>query len=222
MAAQLTEAGNILMRSLFEIHKILKSHEKLEPRVLAHHVVRGASALPQVLQRARQSPEDTDNENLKTVVTIVSRSITSLIAAFNKLNAPGADVQGHVIYALAKMYGKLVDFLGELAISEAKIMTDEECASSQRKQSPSKSQPKQPKSPKVKDNLILNMMTGLLCKIIDALDPKVDSHKALFEGCAYVTLNKLGSQMFLLVFGHRRGSTMEEELARSTPPDGIE
>ncbi|KAK3721561.1 hypothetical protein LTR37_003117 [Vermiconidia calcicola] len=226
--AELGEAGNILMRRLYQVHSLLQSHNKTEAPVLAQQLMGAAAALPQVIQRAVQrhnSTPNADDNALKTVLTAAGSSFLLLITAFSRLShvTDGPTVQGHVTYALVQMYSRLVDCFRELSLLEArKTMKVESSTSCHTKQSLSKAKGKHAKTIGIKDNTPLSMMTSFMSSAVDGLDPKVDTHKALFEGLAYVVISELGSRLYKLVFGHDRGATIEQEITTSGQPDDIE
>jgi hypothetical protein len=130
---------------------------------------------------------------------------------------------GQAIYALVQMYSKLLDCLDAISTSEIRRAAVETSSPVKLKQaSPSKAKAKQQKQINIKDNAALNLLTKLLCSIIDSLDPKVDVHKSLYEGFAYVLLKRLGERLYLLIFGHAQGPTIEDEIAAYNEADEIE
>ena len=90
------------------------------------------------------------------------------------------------------------------------------------KQPPSKAKAKQAKAPALKDHRVLNVLTGFLCSVMDNLDSKDASHQALFEGFAFLILEKLGSRLYVIVFGHSRPALIEEDIGASMQADEIE
>ncbi|KAK4546368.1 hypothetical protein LTR36_002045 [Oleoguttula mirabilis] len=228
--ADVGEIGNILMRSLFQVHAVLKSHHRTEASVLAHHLIRAASALPQVVhqivelgsRRAISGPA-----LLKSNLTAAGRAVASLIVGITRLSyvTGGAKVLGQVVYWYVKMYASLLSALEEASEGAAKAAVALEIAGPAEKKagsSKAKGKAQQPKAVNLKDNPTLNTITCFLCGIIDLLDPKVDAHKALFEGFAYSTLNKLGARLYTCVFGRARGASLEDEIASNNQPDEIE
>ena len=214
------------MRTLYQVQALLRSTNKPDPPVLAYHLERAASALPQVIQRTLDRDDDgsnSDAELLRPILSAASRTLMVLMAGFNRLShvADGAEVQGHVIYAFVQMYGKLVESFENISISEIRKSSTIGCGS-ERKQLTSKTKTKQPKLANPRGNTTLNTMSSFLCGIVDNLDAKTTAHKALYEGFAYVVLNELGERLYVLVFGHRRGATIEDEITFSTQPDEIE
>ena len=216
------------MRSFYRVQLILRNRSKPEAPVLANELVQAAAAVPQVIHKAIEAEDlgvDSDGDFLSSVLTATSRSILSLIVGFNRLtNIPnGVEVQGHVTYAFVKMYVKLMGALDESSQAEMrKSITKDTVPSIAKKQSPSKSKAKQPTGVNIKDNGRLNLLTKFLCNVIDLLDPKIEVQKALFEGFAYAVFEMLGTKLYVLVFGHDRGATIEEDIAISSRPDGIE
>jgi hypothetical protein len=121
------------------------------------------------------------------------------------------------------MYSKLLQCLDAISTLEVRRSAVETSSSVKRKPaSPSKTEAKQQKQTNIKDNAALNLMTKLLCSVIDGLDPKIDVHKSLYEGFAYVVLKRLGERLYLLIFSHARGPTIEDEIAAYNEADEIE
>ncbi|KAK5136925.1 hypothetical protein LTR08_001432 [Meristemomyces frigidus] len=224
------EIGNILMRSLFQVHATLKSHRRTEAGVLAHHLVLAAAALPQVVHTIVDESFKralTGAEMLKSNLAAAGRAVASLVVGINRLahTAEGADVQGQVIYAYVSLFASLLGTLEKASEGEAKkAVSTEAVAMAEKKTAPSKAKGRaqQPKAVNLKDIPTLNALTSFLCGILDLLDPKVEVHKALFEGFAYSALNKLGARLYICVFGQARSASIEAQIQRSNAPDEIE
>lgn len=222
--------GNILMRSLFQVHGILKSHNRIEASALAHHLVRAASTLPQVIQQVVEKSlkrSNTGPDSLKSNLAAAGRAVASLIVGITTLNhvSGGTEVLGQVTYWYVKMYASFLATLAEASEGAAKAAAAHELGSAVEKKSTAtrtKGKAQQPKAFNLKDNPMLNAITCFVCGLIDLLDANVDAHKALFEGFAYGTLNTLGARLYTCVFGHTRGVNLEADIARSNLPDEIE
>ena len=218
------------MRSLYQAHAVLKSHNRTEAAVLAHHLVRAASALPQVVQQAVKASfarPFTGHEVLKATLTAAGRAAVSLIVGINRLShtASGAEFLGQVVYAYVQMLAGLLSTLeeaSELEAKRAKTQSNTACADKRPTTSKGKATAQQPKQPNIKDVASLNTLTRFLCGIIGILDAKEDVHKQLFEGFVYCTLNKLGARLYTCVFGQARGPTIVDEITMSNQPDDIE
>lgn len=217
------------MRSFYQVNAILKSNQKTNPAILAHECIRAAAAIPQAVQKVSQPPDPTsaiDVDNLKLVLTACSRAIISLIMGFNRLSnvIDGDKVQGKVTHAYVTMYSKIVDMLSETSKHEATATDDAQTAPGvDSSKSSSKSKTKQPlKSASIKNNATLSAISTFLCSIIENLNPNIEAHKSLFEGFAFAILEKLGSCMYILTFGHQRGQTLEMEIANANKADDIE
>lgn len=125
------------------------------------------------------------------------------------------------------MFSRILDAFGQASEAAAKKTRTADAAPAAPGKTPSTSKSKanaqQAKSTgNLKNIPTLNSITVLLCSIINQLDAKLDVHKALFEGFAYSTLNKLGAQLYTCVFGQSRGETIEAEIATSHLSDEIE
>ena len=191
--------------------------------------MRAAASLSQVVQKATQHPNSTDNSDidfLSSVLTAAGRATRSLITGINRLShvVDGVEVQSHVTYAYVQMYRKLLEAFAQVSLTEVSKSVSGQSSGSlgKNKQSPSKANPKQQRPLNASDAPRLNLLAKFLCSLIDNLDPKVEAHKSLFEGCAYFILDRVGSRLYMAAFGHCRGETMEKEIAASQHIDEIE
>ncbi|KAI7254091.1 NAD(P)-binding protein [Hortaea werneckii] len=222
--SEIGETGDVLLRNLYQIHVAMKSHHRNDPNILAHHLVRAASKLPQVvihtLSECVKRPK-AGLDLLKSNLRAANRAVMSLISGLSRLSnaANGADVQGRLIYAYVRMFSSLIEALGEASsreISKPLVGSEERPNTSKGKKKSENAKPAN-----LKDRPTLNALTSFLCGILDLLDPKVEAHGSLFEGFAYAVLNKLGSRLYTLVFEHARASTLEAEIARANEPEEI-
>ncbi|KAI7262899.1 sure-like protein [Hortaea werneckii] len=223
--SEIGEIGDVLLRNLYQIHAAMKSHHRNDPNMLAYHLVRAASTLPQVvIQSVAEcvNPPTPGKSLLQSNLRAANRAVTSLISGLSRLSnaANGAEVQGRVIYAYVRMFSNLIGAMGEASSREI----DQPLAGSGERPNTSKGKKKSEhaKPANLKDRPTLNALTSFLCGILDLLDPKVEAHCSLFEGFAYAVLDKLGSRLYTLVFGHARAPTLEAEIARANEPEGIE
>lgn len=217
--------GDVLLRNLYQIHAAMRPHHRNDPNILAYHLVQAASTLPQVVARTISecfNRQGAGRDLLKSNLRAATRAVVSLISGLNRLTnaADGAEVQGRVIYAYARMFSELIEALGEASSCE---ITKPLAGSEQRPStSKGKKRSEHAKPANLKDRPTLNTLTAFLCGILDLLDPKVEAHANLFEAFAYTVLNKLGSRLYTLVFGHARAPTLEAEIARANEPDKAE
>ena len=182
------------MRALYQTHASLKSRDLTEPVILAHHLVRAASALPQVVHKLIKqslSAPVADPSSMKFALTATTRSVLSLVVGINRLSraANGAEVLGSVVYAFVQMFSSLLNALEKGAALEIELaMRAEFDPSSSQTLSSSKSKAKakikQSKSAGPKDNATLSIITSFLCSVIDLLNANSEVHQSLFEGFA--------------------------------------
>lgn len=169
--------------------------------------------------------EATDMLLFKAVLNAADRAVKLLLDGLRRLpNSHGsAEVTGHVKYAYVQMYSSLLECLDAMATLDVNRTEKEAYAATVgKKASPPKAKAKQQKQTNIKDNAALNLVTKLLCSIVDGLDPKLDVHRSLYEGFAYVILKRLGVTLYLLVFGHSRGATIEDEIRTYNEVDEID
>ncbi|KAI6855792.1 hypothetical protein KC338_g8705 [Hortaea werneckii] len=222
--SEIGEIGDTLLRNLYQIHAAMKSHHRNDPNILAHHLVRAASKLPQVvihtLSEFDKRPE-AGLDLLKSNLRAANRAVMSLISGLSRLSnaANGAEVQGGVIYAYVRMFSNLIEALGEASSRDISkpLAGSEEMPSTNK--GTKKSENAKPAN--LKDRPTLNALTSFLYGILDLLDPKVEAHGSVFEGFAYAVLNKLGSRLYALVFGHARAPTLEAEIVRANEGEQI-
>ena len=217
------------MRALYQTHVALKSRNRAEAVVLAHHLISAAKSLPQVVnQLIKRSLSGTvDSIQMKTTLTASSRAMSSLTVGVNRLShaAGGVDVQGSVLYAYVQMFSSLLDNVDEISASETRravgqdITVSTSTSSNVRKK---EARVKQPKSTNVKENVILSALTAFMCSTIDLLNGNLEVHHSLFEGFAYCVMKKLGARLYTTTFGQPRGATIEDEIAASIVPDEID
>lgn len=211
------------MRSLYQTHTILNRNQRTDPASLAHHLVRAASALPQVVNQATKlglRRPGLGADDSRSTLMAAGRAAASLLVAIKRLGhvATGAEVEGQVIYAYVQMFKKLLQGVEEASATTIEEGSIERLKMATKAASPEKTKAKtKSKEPKqansFKDQPTVNAITILLCGIVDALDPETPSHKALFEGFAHSTFTKLGGRLYITVFGHARGVSIEEEIA---------
>lgn len=220
--------GKILLRSLYVVQTQIKVHQAIDTSVFIHHLIKAATTIPQVVQiviSAQVSTDDLDFQLLNTILNAMDRSINILLTGIRRLSQAreATETPGQAIYALIQMYSKLLDCLNTIAVSEAKTPPIKTSSSVKKKQaSPSKAKMKHQKQTNIKDNAALDLMTKLLCNIIDGLDPETNVHKSLYEGLVFIILQRLGRRLYLLIFGHPRGPTIEDEIKAFNEPDEIE
>ena len=106
------------MRSLFQAVAELKSRQRTDPATLAHHLMRSAEFLPQVVKAAVDASfgrPDSGLHVLRSTLTAASRTWAMLISGINRLQyvADGNEVSGQVIYAYVHMYSNLLHLMEE-------------------------------------------------------------------------------------------------------------
>ncbi|KAK3679977.1 hypothetical protein LTR78_000354 [Recurvomyces mirabilis] len=219
-SSRLTVSGNILMHSLFQMHAVLKGPAKVEPAVLARHLIRTASALPQVMQQAvvvQFASEQSNLNVLKSTLNAAARATTMLIVGVTRLSnlADSIEVHGQVIYACVHMFANLLDLVATASAAEMRKADQiNSVLSTNQRPTTSKGKTKTvlPKQVNLKDVPSLNAIVCFLCGIPDLFDPKSDLHRQLFEGFAYCLLNKLGSRLYACNFGRTRGPSIADEI----------
>ncbi|KAK0302837.1 hypothetical protein LTR01_008511 [Friedmanniomyces endolithicus] len=226
--AEVGEIGNILMRGLYETYNLSKHPNRSEASVLAYHLVRTASALPHVVQQAiktRFTQLSSGHEVLKTTLTAAGKVVVSLVVGLDRLSKAtnGTEMQGQVVYAYVHMFVSLLGTLEEVSefeVVEAQRKTSMPAAAKRPTTSKKMVSSRLPKQPHIQDTPSLDAIACFLGGVIDSLDENVYVHKHLYEGFAYVVLNKLGTRLYTSVFGDARGPTIADEITARAQPDG--
>nr|POF13941.1 hypothetical protein CFP56_02965 [Quercus suber] len=224
----LTCSDDLLMPALFQIKYLLASRAAPDPAHLYAYLTRAASALPKVLlsgdarSLSNPSPDHADLAELQEGCAGARRAITLILTSADKVGQVDevSGIRGTFIYAFVEMYAELLRRFHEVSVAivsavAASTLTDNEKLKSVNTMG-------KPRLLNMKDHQALNAITGFLCYVVDVLDPKLRMHTCLFEGIAFLVIDKIGSVLFTLVFGHVRASTIEQEIARSSPADHSE
>lgn len=224
--------GNILMRSLYQAHTLTKSHHRLEATALAHHLIRAASALPQVVKQsidASFSRQLHGHELLRSTLIAAGRAFATLIAGINRLSRlpAGAEVQGQVIYAYVQAFSGLIGNIERASEHASKHELSAATTMSvvvEKRPGTSKGRTKaqQPKQSNLKDLPSVNAITVFIAGSIDLLDAGNEVHEQLFEGFFHCLLSKLGARLYTTVFGRARGPTIDSEILSADQEDDIE
>jgi hypothetical protein len=65
-------------------------------------------------------------------------------------------------------------------------------------------------------------LTGLFLELLGCLSPEEGGHFALFEGITYILLERCGSLLYTVEFGHTQPATIDEEIDRDQQTFGID
>jgi len=218
------------MRGLYQAHAALKNRNSIEPTTLAHHLIRAASAVPQVVhQLVKQSLAGTivDLGSMSTTFMAANRAIKALISGLDRLSHAegGSEIQGSVIYAYVQMFAKLLDVFHDASGVELKRLTTNDVSTSASKSSSStkqKAKTKQLKTANMKDKPALSAITTFLLSLIDLIQVDTGFHQSLYEGIAYCVLDRLGARLYTTTFGHAQGATVADEITASCQTNDIE
>lgn len=224
----LASVGDALMRSFYQAHALLKSRERTDPYLLALHLNRGAKAVSDILQElSKQGPAASpcDLDTLQPVLTAASRAMQSLLVGYARIShvAHGNEVQGQVTYAYVRVFDTSLTVMTEAATfdllelpQDALYPTLRPSTSNGRSKQETQTAVRQTKHP------VAARLTSFITGNIELLETRTELHKPLFEGLAYLVIEKLAGCLYTLVFGRARAATIEEEIAASVQPDDIE
>lgn len=202
------------------MHALFRSREEFTAADLAYHIVRAASALTQVVKQRLMDAMVQDEgleESMSKTITAAKRSLASMMSAYVKLSRlpDREEALGKVVHAIVSMFQVLVSILEDLATAELPQASVAEEHGQNSLAHGLKSRPKSSRAIKPKNNIPLVLTTRFLAGVVDLLDSTSSSNKALFEGLAFVVLEKIGETLFVNTFGHRRGATLEVEMLQS-------
>ncbi len=208
--------GNILMRSIYQIHSQLNSHDKTEPQALAYHLIRAAASIPQVITRVTEQAEthsQIDVAALQSVITAATRVWRTFLQGYNRLFhvAGGPEFRGQVVHAILQTIRKLLEYMDKISRMRPSQETPK-AASTQ-------SRAKTVRSVAARENRPLDLFTTLVTTFVDDLDPAAESHLAMFEGFSYAVLERLGPKLYVIAFRHPRFDTIEEEILAGSPTE---
>ena len=212
------------MQNFFRLSSVLKQGSNPAASELEFCLCQAASDLSKTILKAvaGKSEKDTsDAFDIKAFFHAATRMVSLLIVGFGKLRdtANGKSMQGKVVHALVHMFNEVLSTIERLSSQEAKAGIFAEAASSTVEKSSTDTATNKTSIPTrtgMKRNAGLDQIVSFLSNAIDQLNPDLESHHALFEGFAYCVLDKLASRLYITVFGHARGSTIETEIAKSS------
>lgn len=215
--SQAGETGDTLLRSVYHIHAIVRSNLKTESLELAYQLQKASATLPAIVLQQFRDAHATTQDDLKSVLSVASRTVVSILVGFNRLShiPEGVAVQNRIIYAIVQLFKDFLAGLEQLSKAEACEGQSGKPASSTQKQIDKSKAKIKSKVPTARETSSLSMYTSFLCGVVDSLDSKLDSNKSLFEGISYCVLDRLGNRLFTTVFGHSRGATTEGEILQS-------
>lgn len=205
------------LRSFVSLFKVLKDPDRSDSTALASYTTRAASAIPPILAKALQQASPNDEagiEQLRRACNASSRAFSLLVCGTKELARKSQDAvsQGHTIYPIVQMFSKLTSLLSDVASARAKdISTTHSPAKSQAKARRAKTS--QARDSQGKDDPGVCLLTHTLGRMIDMLDPKLETHRSIFEGFSCTLLESIGPVLYTLVFGHPRAPTLQEEMS---------
>ena len=146
-----------------------------------------------------------DRSELSCLMSACARAWTLIIIALDKLedDTPGSRRSGLVIFECVKLISSALDAI-RLAARQA----------AWKKNSTARANPA-PQS--IQESIGARSIAHLLATFIGHLERDSAIHHRLFEGIAYVLLERVGAHLYHCTFGHERGTTVEERIR--VPPE---
>ncbi|KAF1969070.1 hypothetical protein BU23DRAFT_540072 [Bimuria novae-zelandiae CBS 107.79] len=143
-----------------------------------------------------------DRSELSCLMSACARAWTLIIVALDKLeeDSPGSARSGTVIFHCIKLVSSALDAI-RLAARQA----------AWKKGSHSTSNTTQ-------ESIGARSIAHLIATFIGHLEKDSAIHHRLFEGIAYVLLERVGAQLYYCTFGRERGATIEERIAMPPQP----
>lgn len=146
-----------------------------------------------------------DRSELSCLISACARTWTLIIVALDKLeeDSPGSRHSGMIIFECVKLFSCALDAI-RLASRQAAW---KKSGSSRSNSAPGS----------IQESVGARSIAHLLATFIGHLEKDSPIHHCLFEGIAYVLLERVGAQLYHCTFGHERGTTIEERII--PPPE---
>lgn len=141
-----------------------------------------------------------DRSELSCLMSACARAWTLIIIALDKLeeDTPGSRRSGLVIFECVKLVSSALDAI-RLAARQAAWKKSSTPRSNATPQS-------------IQESVGARSIAHLLATFIGHLEKDSAIHHRLFEGIAYVLLERVGAQLYHCTFGRERGATVEERI----------
>lgn len=163
----------------------------------AREVIRGRT---QGILKADQVKRD---DHLNSVVRAVARTYSLLLRGLDRVSELRSHQQvSELIFSLVEMIRELLKCLHETARTQVNDSAPQDAIDS----GATKKTPRSQDVPKIFAQLIMAML--------DKLDAKKQAHREMFEGFAFVILERVGKELYTLAFGKERAASLEQEIGR--------
>ncbi|KAF1918578.1 hypothetical protein BDU57DRAFT_444161 [Ampelomyces quisqualis] len=220
--------GTALTEALYSTHKLCRATDR-DGEALCHHLVRTSSALGKVVRvvahnyehlsrQGRRTPGaqslSEDRSDFSQALTIVARAFMSVLVGMTKMTEASGDerLSSLVVCELAEAFKATL-----LAIELSACAT----ANTASKEPPSTKKGKAKASDKVvRESVPARSLAHFLIGLMGLLDKTNVIHQRIFDGFAFLLLERVGRRLYYCTFGCHRSAAMDDEL---TPvPEPIE
>jgi hypothetical protein len=224
--------GTALINALYTTHQLCRAAAP-NPEALCHHLVRTATSLGKVIHfvahnyehLSRQGHRNTgalslaeDRSDFSHALTISARAFMSVLVGITTMMDASRDdrLPGLVICELAETFKTAL-----LAIEQSAYQTAKSFASTTASASASshpKSGKNKPTMNVVKESIPARSLAHFLISLIGLLDKTNPIHQRMFDGFAFLLIERVGERLYYCTFGRHRRANVEEDLAPLPEP----
>ncbi|KAJ4305741.1 hypothetical protein N0V90_001272 [Kalmusia sp. IMI 367209] len=214
----LGQHGATVVQHMWTCQKLLRRHE-IDVDSICSSVVGIASALGQILpiiaknhdrlairtkSQLNLAPIGQEKTELSCLMIACARAWNLILMALDKLeeHSPGSRRSGIIIFECVKLASAALDAI-KLAAQQAawKMGT-------------------RPASETIQESIAARNIAHLLATFVGYLGKDNAVHHKLFDGIAYILLERVGEQLYHCTFGRPRGATIEGRIVKPPEPEG--
>jgi hypothetical protein len=210
--------GASVVKHMWTVQKILRNPSPDQEK-LCSGLVGVASALGRVFNTIarcsarlavcnRKKSSSFDHQTVKTdfshSLSACARAFSVLLVGLDTFNddTPGYHLPGMVIYQCVRMFSSGLDAIGALAIQMVSIKSQTRPNTGSH-----------PLSATEREEPFAGLsIAHMLASLLGLLDSSKTLHQRLFDGFAFVLLERVGKQLYFCTFGRHRGVTIEEDI----------
>jgi hypothetical protein len=220
--------GRALIEALYTTHQLCRATAP-DAETLCHHLVRTAASLGKVIRLVAHNHEHLSRQGQRTTgasslaedrsefshaLTVSARAFMSVLVGITTMMSTSHDdrLPGLIICELAESFKSTL-----LAIESSARQTASSILST--------STPHQPKSGKGKSNVSVTKesvparsLAHFLISLMGLLDKTNPIHQRIFDGFAFLLIERVGKRLYYCTFGRHRSADIESGLAPLPEP----
>lgn len=217
--------GTALTEALYNTHQQCRATDR-DPETLCHYLVRTSTALGKVIRvvahnyehlsrQGRRTPGaqslSDDRSDFSQALTIAARAFMSVLVGTTKMTEVSGDdrLSSLVVCELAEAFKKTL-----LAIESSACAT----ADAASKDPPTKKGKARASDNVPRESIPARSLAHFLIGIMGLLDKTNATHQRIFDGFAFLLLERVGRRLYYCTFGCHRSDTMEDELTPVPEP----